>query len=119
MNVDNTEKQPFEDAAELVYGARQDDYGHQLDNFGKIAMIWTALLMDKLIPGEVIEASDIALMMTGVKLAREQNKHLRDNVVDAHGYLMTYQLVLEEKRKRVSENHPSNMTQGSNFHPWY
>ena len=32
----------------------------------------------------------LALMMVGLKLQRQAMKHKRDNLVDAHGYLLVY-----------------------------
>lgn len=92
-------KLPHEEAAFLVHGDRQADYGHPLDDFSKTALIWTGILADKL--QAPIEAREVPLLMLGVKLSREQNRLKRDNIVDAHGYLMTYQMVLDEAVRRA------------------
>jgi hypothetical protein len=78
----------MEEAWRLTNGDRQSSYGKAEDVFRAYGLIWTGLLAKKLAPGEVIDASDVALLMTGLKLAREANgSGKRDNVVDAHGYL--------------------------------
>lgn len=82
------------EADRLVNGARQSDYGHPLDDFSKTAAIWSAILETNVTPEQV------ALCMVGVKLSREINKPKRDNIVDAHGYLMTYVMVQEELERR-------------------
>ena len=91
---------PHREAELLVLGARQDTYGHPLDNFTANAHMWTGTLYYKLKDGEVITPEDVALLMTQVKIAREINVSKRDNLVDAHGYLMAYQMVQDEAIKR-------------------
>lgn len=75
------------EAWSLTNGDRHQAYGRAEDVFRAYGMIYTGLLAAKLKPGEVIDAADVAMLMTGLKLAREANKSKRDNVVDAHGYL--------------------------------
>lgn len=82
------------EAEYLVIGDRNADYGHPLDDFERIAKIWSAILDTE------VRAEQIPLCMTGLKLAREVHKHKRDNVVDAHGYLITYRMVREEQARR-------------------
>lgn len=94
---------PHREAERLVLGDRQASYGHPIDNFTANAHMWTGTLYYKLQPNEVITPEDVALMMLQVKVAREINVKKRDNITDSHGYLMTYQMVLDEKRKRGIE----------------
>ena len=79
-------------AKELVNGERQGDYGHPFDDFSKTAKMWEALK-----PGVEFTPEDVALFMVCVKLSREVNQPKEDNIVDAHGYLLTYEMV---KRRR-------------------
>ncbi len=51
-------------------------------NFSRIADIWSAILNAHITPEQV------ALMMIGVKLAREAYSHQRDNLVDLIGYTL-------------------------------
>ncbi len=95
-NPANTELRPvvvvnsdplMDEAWDLTTRDRHNQYGSAEDAFRAYGHIWTGLLAHKLQPDAVIDASDVCLMMTGLKIAREVRNSKRDNVVDAHGYL--------------------------------
>lgn len=94
---------PLMEAHLLVNGDRQDDYGHPIDDFSKTALIWTAVLQDKLKPGEQVEAEDVPLCMVGVKLSRQVNRPKRDNIVDGQGYFETHHMVRQERIRRAAQ----------------
>lgn len=73
-------------AWDLTHGDRHKEYGNAVEVFEAYAKIWSGLLAKKL--KEDITASDVTLMMTALKLAREAGSPKDDNVVDAHGYLI-------------------------------
>jgi hypothetical protein len=75
------------EAWDLTTRDRHNQYGTAESAFRAYGHIWTGLLQHKLESGAVIDASDVCLMMTGLKIAREVRNTKRDNVVDAHGYL--------------------------------
>jgi uncharacterized protein DUF6378 len=77
----------MQEAWALTNGDRHRAYGSAEEVFRAYGLIYTGLLSHKLLPGEVITAEDVALLMTGLKLARDAKNPKRDNVVDAHGYL--------------------------------
>lgn len=83
------------EALSLVYGDRQGDYGTPRENFAGIARVWSGILFPVL--KRDITPEEAALMMVGLKLQRQAMKHKRDNLVDAHGYLLVYARVAEEK----------------------
>ena len=90
---------PYE-AQEIVLGARRYAYGHPLENFQRIADLWTATLGHKLVDGQKIDVRDVAMAMIQVKIAREYNSPKRDNMVDVNGYGYAYQESIEEADRR-------------------
>lgn len=82
-----SDKKILEEALEIsgAGGQRARDYDHPLVNHQRIADIWNVQLGKKLsVP---IEPRDVALLMVGLKLAREVGTPKRDNLVDAAGYI--------------------------------
>ena len=73
-------KSILEEAAGIVAGARQQDYGHARESFAKIAMIANVLT------GKDLTPQDCCKILMAVKLARESFQHKRDNLVDLCGY---------------------------------
>lgn len=67
------------------YGARARDYGHPRINHQRIADIWNVQLAPKL--RKPITAREVALLMIGLKLAREVATTKRDNLIDIVGYV--------------------------------
>jgi len=84
----------LEEAQELVYGDRNDAYGHPMDDYTRTGIIWGAMLRDwardcAIRKKEVvfpIPPELACLMMCAVKISREVNKPKRDNRVDLAGY---------------------------------
>lgn len=85
-----------QEANRLVTTERGAAYGHPLDDFSKIAQIWSALL------GCTVTPEQVGLCMIGVKLSREVNAHKRDTLVDIAGYAQTVQMVHDERTRRFS-----------------
>lgn len=81
------------EANRLVNGDRQADYGTPTQNYEGIARVWSGILWPIL--KRDIEPAEAALMMAGLKLQRQAMKHKRDNLVDAHGYLLVYAHIQE------------------------
>lgn len=84
------------EAASLITGDRQKEYGSPEVNFQRIASIWNVLA-----PGHEFKPRDVALLMAGLKLARAAEGYKRDSAVDAAGYLGIYaelSELLEESR---------------------
>lgn len=69
-----------DEAYELIGGDRLEEYGDMRRSFENIGKVWSVLL------GIEVSAEKVALMMVGLKLVRENNKHKRDNLVDLIGY---------------------------------
>ena len=92
----------LEEAQRLVTGDRGADYGNPYDDFSRTAALWTALLADKLRPGEEITAQDAIRCMIAVKLSRDVNAPKRDNRVDISGYALCLQMTDEEEKCRAN-----------------
>lgn len=81
-------KSMLQQADDLINGQRQKDYGDKLRNFTQIAMGMQMVLATKLLPGAVITASDVALLMIQVKIARlAKSPDHKDSQIDVAGYI--------------------------------
>ena len=78
----------LEEAKEVTSGNRQEDYGMPEDSFRGIADYWTVYLDSHEICRR-ISPTDVAKMMILLKIAREDYRHKRDNLVDIAGYART------------------------------
>ena len=78
-------------AAECVLGDRNADYGNPHEDFAGIALMWSGLLNTKL--KERITATDVALMMSALKLRRHAHKAKDDNLIDCIGYVLCLQWI--------------------------
>jgi len=84
----------LEEAQRLVYGDRQADYGHPIDDWTRTAAMWSAIL------GVPVTAEQAVMCMVTVKLSREVNRPKRDNRTDAAGYAAVLDLIVAERQKR-------------------
>lgn len=83
----------LEIAQHIAGASRSRDYGHPYENHKRIADIWNTQLAPKLKPGYKIEPREVALMMIGLKLARETNTPKLDNLVDIAGYVQCLDMI--------------------------
>lgn len=89
INNDPEKESILQEAERIVNGDRQADYSDPVENFKRIATIASVLI------GKEITAKDCCKVMMAVKLAREANKHKRDNLVDLCGYNHILNLIEE------------------------
>lgn len=80
------------EAHRLVFGDRGAAYGHPAANFQDIADAWNVQLGT-----QAVDAVEVADMMTLFKIARGKNGYKRDNLVDAIGYQIAKQRVVDNK----------------------
>jgi hypothetical protein len=69
-----------EEAAAIVAGDREADYGEVNESFSRIAKLWSAYT------GSTIEPWDVAQMMILLKVSRAKTSKKRDTLVDIIGY---------------------------------
>lgn len=91
------------EAAGLVEGARQNSYGHPLDNHGCTAALWSAWLSRRLGMPVRLTAEDVPWLNVLQKASREANQVNRDNVVDVIGYMANVEMIDTERRRRAGE----------------
>lgn len=94
---------PHEEAARIVLGPRGAYYDTPLRNLGRTALIWSGILGNKLRDDQEITAEDVSMCMVGLKLSRESFRHKRDNITDAHGYLMTLEMIIAERSQQEKD----------------
>lgn len=83
-----------DEAKEITGNDRMEQYGHPKDNFKDIASLWSSYAENNMrkcdkegrIRMPLFQQRDVALMMILLKVAREQARHKRDNLVDIAGY---------------------------------
>lgn len=88
----------FEEANNIIYGDREQTYGHPSVNLSRIAEQWALYLKQKYKVEVEVTAEDVCWMMADLKKVRQMHDEKRDNVVDAIGYIGLSQ--------RVKENPP-------------
>jgi hypothetical protein len=84
-------------AQNLVNKTRQKVYGHPYDDFGKVVQLTKPILDSDLDP-----RLKHSLYMLMVKIARLLNSpDHADSIIDAHGYINCYEMILECINKRT------------------
>ena len=94
--------QILDEVDKILSGDRRNDYGEASASFKRIADYWNTYLMHKrdkieqaaheedlpyeFLRGEYLTDYDAAMMMILFKIAREENRHKRDNIRDIIGY---------------------------------
>lgn len=91
--VEHGKESILDEAKRITSGDRQKDYGHPSENFKKIADLWNTYLLNRKYPDSTISTEDIAWMMVLLKIARDQNRPTKDNLLDAIGYTRTLAMI--------------------------
>lgn len=84
----------LQEAQRLTHGNRNSSYGHPLDDYGRTAKLWSAIL------GVSVSPEQAALCMCAVKISRQVHKPGRDNMTDLAGYAWVVDEIIEEKKRR-------------------
>ena len=90
-------KSILDEAQNLVYGFREKAYGSPLEDFTKVAALWSIVL------GVKVKPKDIPLCMIMLKVSREMHLHGNDNLVDIVGYAGTLEKVWKEMEENLSD----------------
>ena len=79
-------------ATALINGVRQDTYGEPVENFSRIAAVWSAVL------NQPVTAQQVALCMAGLKMIRATTSPGHgDSYDDGAGYLaLAYECVVRK-----------------------
>lgn len=88
----------LEEASRITSNERRLAYGHPSENHGCTAAIWSAFLTRELRRPITITVRHLCWMMVAQKMSRDANEQMRDNLVDACGYLRNAEQA-EEPRK--------------------
>lgn len=83
----------LQEADQIAGEDRSRDYGHPYENHRRIAEIWSTQL--ELILKRPILPREVALMMIGLKLAREIQTPTKDNKIDIAGYVKCLDMIDE------------------------
>jgi hypothetical protein len=84
----------------LVNGARQQSYGHPLDNHTTTAEMLAAYVERKYGIRIPFDAEDVCWFNVLQKVSREANDPKRDNRVDVAGYVENVEMIEAERRRR-------------------
>jgi hypothetical protein len=95
------QKEIHEEAADIVYGDREQTYDDPNKNFRKIARMWSGMLDKKLL--RPITPQDVALMFILLKISRESFQPKRDNRVDIIGYTLCLQRIMVREEYEARE----------------
>lgn len=78
----------YEEAAKIIQGERREDYGSVKESFENVAMVWTGIIRARTRTNILLDGPTVAILMAAFKLVREGNREKRDNRVDAIGYIL-------------------------------
>ena len=87
----------LQEADKITSGDRQEDYGSPLEDFTRVADLWSVIL------GKKVYANQVPLCMIALKMSREIHKHKRDNLVDIAGYSRTLEKLQDEIFSSLSD----------------
>lgn len=93
-----TAKQIHAEAAKIVNGDRQKDYGPPKFNHGCTAALWSAYLGRRSMASGFsfqLDARDVCMLNILQKISRDANKRKDDTLVDIVGYALNAKMVEE------------------------
>ena len=89
----------LEEAKAIIYGDREETYGHPDANMTIIANLWGAYLSSP------VTVNDVCVMMILLKSARLKNSpEHRDSLVDLAGYAALMERVQDYRKEKLGTN---------------
>jgi hypothetical protein len=82
------------EAVDVFAVDREEDYGDPVDTHRSVAVIWSEILGTEVTPRQV------AKCMIAVKLIRDRQTELRDNVIDTIGYALIMQFCADTENDK-------------------
>jgi len=76
----------LQEASEIIFGDRQDDYGHPAISFARIRDFWNTALRHKFKEGEDLSLDDVIILFSLAKHSRWLHSYKRDHPRDIAGY---------------------------------
>ena len=88
----------LEEADSIIHGARNQTYGHPLENHGLTARYWSVYL------GKEVTAEDVCFLNILQKISRSQHgvDLNRDSLVDIAGYAGNVEMIMEKRKDDLS-----------------
>lgn len=83
----------LDEAKELVYGPREDDYGDAFNDMDRVAKMWSAILDTR------VTAEQVPLCMIAIKISRLCHAFKRDSLVDIPGWSAVLEKVIATRGK--------------------
>lgn len=93
-------KSILDEAEEIIYGDREQVYGHPSLNLSNIAEQWSLYLQQRYGAQFEMEPDDVCWMMVQLKMVRQMNASKRDNLVDAVGYIALIERVEDYEKEQ-------------------
>ncbi len=103
------------DNVKKILEERERNYDNPKPNFERIANYFNAYLGERLTTP--ITPTDVAMLMIGMKLAREQFKHNDDNLLDVIGYAVCALRMVEDE-KEITVTYPDFLTVDPKMEWW-
>ena len=95
-----TNNRILDEAAAIVNGEKQQQYGHPSVHFARVAAGWETIFADG-----VFDEERIALAMVWFKMCRQLQTNKQDNIIDAIGYLLTVDMCASSKAELTQALH--------------
>ena len=87
----------LDEAAAIVTGGRQDDYGHPHENHSAMAKSARAYIWRRYSVDVPLDAEDWCALMLLCKVYRHAHRRTQDNRVDMAGYALNMELCAERE----------------------